>query len=105
MSYGKLNVVIKSYMNSFLNSFRMRSQEDVVLDIIRQTNPEIVQDEYLFSTVMSDLHTKKLIKVPSLSELRSLGLTEDKTINKMTTQLGEEFLGFIKDNSDNQCKK
>ena len=93
---------VQRYMNSFLNSFRMRSQEEVILDIIGQTDPDIVKDAYLFSTVMNDLHAKKLIKVPNLSELQSLGLTVDKTINKMTTQLGNEFLEFIKDNSENK---
>ncbi len=85
-----------------MNSFRMPSYDDMLVDMIRQANPEIVQDKYLFSTVMNDLHAKKLIKVPSLSELHAMGLTADKTINKMTTQLGDEFLEFIKDNSDNE---
>lgn len=93
---------VQRHMNSFLNSFRMRSQEEVILDIIGQTDPDIVKDAYLFSTVMNDLHAKKLIKVPNLSELQSIGLTIDKTINKMTTQLGDEFLKFIKDNSNNE---
>ena len=85
-----------------MNSFRMPSYDDMLVDMIRQANPEIVQDEYLFSTVMNDLHAKKLIKVPSLSELHTMGLTADKTINKMTTQLGDAFLEFIKDNSNNE---
>ena len=82
-----------------MNSFHIRSQEDVMLDIIRKGNPSIAQDKYLLNTVMNDLHTKGLLKFSSLSDLHRLGLSINQTI---TTQLGDEFLEFIKDNSENK---
>lgn len=82
-----------------MNSFHIRSQEDVMLDIIRQGNPSIAQDKYLLNTVMNDLHTKGLLRFSSLSDLHRLGLSINQTI---TTQLGNEFLEFIKDNSENK---
>lgn len=86
----------------YMNSLHMRSQEEVMVDMIRQSNSEIVEDVSLFSVIMNDLNAKRLLKVPSLSELHKVGLSINKTINKMTTQLGDEFLEFIKDNSENK---
>ena len=86
----------------YMNSLHMRSQEEMMVDMIRQSNSEIVEDVSLFSVIMNDLNAKRLLKVPSLSELHKVGLSINKTINKMTTQLGDEFLKFIKDNSENK---
>lgn len=87
------------YIQQHMNTFRMRSQEDVILDIIRQAAPDIAEDEYLLNTVMNDLYTKRVLQVPSLFELHKVGMSIDKTINKMTTKLGDEFLNFIEDNA------
>ena len=90
------------YMGDFLNERGIRAIWDPMVDMIRQGNSGIVEDVSLFSVIMNDLNAKRLLKVPSLSELHKVGLSINKTINKMTTQLGDEFLEFIKDNSENK---
>ena len=38
----------------YMNSLHMRSQEEVMVDMIRQGNSEIVEDVSLFSVIMND---------------------------------------------------
>ena len=90
------------FFSNFMVSFYFNNIE-IFLDKVNKTgNSEIVEDVSLFSVIMNDLNTKRLLKVPSLSELHKVGLSINKTINKMTTQLGDEVLKFIKDNSNNE---
>lgn len=82
-----------------MNSFTMRSPKDVLVEIISSSDDKIISDVYLFGTIMNDLYNKRLLKIPSLDELYKVGFM-DSMINKVTTQLGDEFLKFIEDNSN-----
>ena len=82
-----------------MNSFAMRSTEDILVEIISSSDYKIISDIYLFGTVMNDLYSKRLLKIPSLDELYKVGFMNN-IINKATTQLGDEFLKFIEDNSN-----
>ncbi len=82
-----------------LTACKMNSKKDMNAEIIRVTRPELVKDVNLFDSVINDLYNKNLINVPALSAIDSGLLMQNNGISvRFTTDFGNEFLDFIKEN-------
>lgn len=72
-------------------------QQDSI-DIISQTNPELVEDIYLLNAVIYDLFNAKMLDISNLNDI-NFNTFGAKVIPKATTSFGDEFIELIAMNS------
>ena len=80
-----------------LDSFAIKSREELIAERIGHTAPEIIKDINLLNNVINDLYIKGLLRISNLSGISLDSFNNpNKIYSKFTTELGDEFLNFIR---------